>query len=137
MTVRYVYFFQADNGHVKIGQSGDPRVRLNTLSYVVGHRLTVIGVMPSDDARAEEIAIHRACDEHHFEGEWFRPDVRTKIESYRHRFLAELPEARRVLIQTAVSPELCEALEARAKNEGRTLANLMRYELGKIVGVTE
>lgn len=137
MTARYVYFFQAADGLVKIGQSGDPRVRLNALSFEVGHRLTVIGVMPSNDARAEEALIHRKCARHHAKGEWFKREVIPKLESYRQRFLAELPESRRVLIQTAVSHEMHAALEAHAKREGRTLTNFLRYELGKLVGVID
>lgn len=41
------------------------------------------------------------------------------------------------LAQTWVSPELWKALNARAKSEGRTLANFMRRELGKLVGIAE
>ena len=41
------------------------------------------------------------------------------------------------LVQTWVSPELRKALDALAKKEGRTLANYVRRELGKIAGVTE
>ena len=41
------------------------------------------------------------------------------------------------LAQTWVSPELWKALNARAKSEGRTLANFMRHELGKLVGIAE
>lgn len=41
------------------------------------------------------------------------------------------------LVQTWVRPELKKALEARAKLEGRTLANFTRRELGKIVGIVE
>lgn len=41
------------------------------------------------------------------------------------------------LVQTWVSPEMRKALDAKAKSEGRTLANLVRRELGKLVGITE
>lgn len=41
------------------------------------------------------------------------------------------------LVQTWVSPEMWKALVAKAKGEGRTLANFMRRELGKIVGISE
>lgn len=41
------------------------------------------------------------------------------------------------LVQTWVSPELRKALDARAKSEGRTLANLVRRELGRLVGIAE
>ena len=41
------------------------------------------------------------------------------------------------LVQTWVSPELRKALDAKAKSEGRTLANFVRRELGKIAGVVE
>ncbi len=41
------------------------------------------------------------------------------------------------LVQTWVSPELWNALVARAKSEGRTLANFARRELGKLVGIAE
>jgi hypothetical protein len=41
------------------------------------------------------------------------------------------------LVQTWVSPEMWKALVAKAKSEGRTLANFTRRELGKIVGIAE
>jgi len=41
------------------------------------------------------------------------------------------------LVQTWVSPEMWKALRDLAKSEGRTLANLMRRELGKLVGFAE
>ena len=41
------------------------------------------------------------------------------------------------LVQTWVSPEMRKALDALAKKEGRTLANLVRRELGKLVGIAE
>jgi len=41
------------------------------------------------------------------------------------------------LVQTWVSPEMKKALDARAKSEGRTIANFVRRELGKLVGITE
>ena len=41
------------------------------------------------------------------------------------------------LVQTWVSPELRKALDALAKKEGRTLANYVRRELGKIAGIAE
>lgn len=41
------------------------------------------------------------------------------------------------LVQTWVTPELRKALDAKAKSEGRTLANFVRRELGKLVGVVE
>ncbi len=41
------------------------------------------------------------------------------------------------LVQTWVSPEMRKAIAARAKSEGRSLANYVRRELGKIVGVVE
>ena len=39
------------------------------------------------------------------------------------------------LVQTWVSPELRKALDAKAKSEGRTLANFVRHELAKIAGM--
>lgn len=39
------------------------------------------------------------------------------------------------LVQTWVSHEMRAALDKRARSEGRTLANLVRHELGKIVGI--
>lgn len=41
------------------------------------------------------------------------------------------------LVQTWVSPKMHKALGARAQREGRTLANFVRRELGKIVGIEE
>jgi hypothetical protein len=41
------------------------------------------------------------------------------------------------LVQTWVSPEFWKALNARARSEGRPLANFVRRELGKIIGMNE
>jgi hypothetical protein len=41
------------------------------------------------------------------------------------------------LVQTWVSPEMKKLLDARAKSEGRTIANWVRRELSKILGVAE
>lgn len=41
------------------------------------------------------------------------------------------------LVQVWVSPEMRKALDARARSEGRTLANFVRRELGKLVGIAE
>lgn len=41
------------------------------------------------------------------------------------------------LVQIWVSPKMRKALDTRAKHEGRTLANFVRRELGKIIGVAE
>jgi hypothetical protein len=41
------------------------------------------------------------------------------------------------LVQTWVSPEMKKLLDARAKSEGRTIANWMRRELSKILGGAE
>ena len=136
MKSHYVYFFQDAALRVKIGQTADPRRRLRSLSSLTSHRLTVIGVMLSDDARAEEAAIHHTFAEYRLEGEWFDGTVIAKLDGYRERFLDELPETDS-LIQTWTTPELHEVLETRAKNEGRTLANFVRHELGKLVGVAE
>jgi hypothetical protein len=40
------------------------------------------------------------------------------------------------LVQAWVSHELRKALDAKAKSEDRTLANYVRRELGKLVGIT-
>jgi len=132
----YVYFFQANDARVKIGRSDDPRRRLRDLSALVGHRLVVIGVMSSDEPVAEEAAIHSAFAAHHIEGEWFNGNVIAKLDVYRPRFLAKPPESQ-VLVQTWVSPDFHAACTARAKSEGRSLANWFRRELGKITGVEE
>lgn len=41
------------------------------------------------------------------------------------------------LVQAWVSPKMREALEALAKGEGRSLANFVRHELGKIAGMLD
>jgi predicted DNA-binding protein len=40
-------------------------------------------------------------------------------------------------VQAWVSPQMKKALDALAKDEGRTVANLVRRELGKITGIPE
>lgn len=61
--------------------------------------------------------------------------VATKVRSVKER-TSKHRKAHK-LVQTWVSPELRKALEAKAKSEGRTLANYVRRELGKIAGVVE
>jgi hypothetical protein len=41
------------------------------------------------------------------------------------------------LVQAWVSPKMRELLEALAKSEGRSLANFVRHELGKIAGMLD
>jgi predicted DNA-binding protein len=41
------------------------------------------------------------------------------------------------LVQIWVSPKMRKALDALAKKEGRTLANYVRRELGKLAGIAE
>jgi hypothetical protein len=41
------------------------------------------------------------------------------------------------LAQMWVSPDFWKALTARAKSEGRTVANFMRREIGKLIDVAE
>jgi predicted DNA-binding protein len=132
----YVYFYQAADTTVKVGWSADPQYRLRALSSIAGHRLTVIGVMLSDKTRKEEARILRDFAEHCLEGEWFDAAVLPKIEIYRSRFLAELPETQQ-LIQCWLSPEAWEAFNTLAKKEGRSRANLMRYTLYKLIGLAE
>lgn len=136
MSQGYVYFFQSVDTRVKIGKTDDPHRRLRDLSHD-GRRLTVIGVMQSTEPLAEEAAILRECAEHCVEGEWFNSAVLTKIEAYRHRFLKTLPAPKQVLIQSWVTPDLYEALVARAKSEGRSLSNFARQELTKILEKTK
>ena len=131
MSQRYVYFFQNAEGFVKIGQSANPAARCKMLSYEAGHRLKVVGVMASEDSLVEERAIQRACAEHHFEREWFRPGALQTIEGFQHRFLEVMPEPPQRLVQTSVSEELYKALAARAKSEKRSIANFIRHELSK------
>ena len=59
----------------------------------------------------------------------------TKVRSAEER--TEKHRKTHKLVQTWVSPELRKALDAKAKSEGRTLANFVRRELGKLVGVVE
>jgi hypothetical protein len=135
MSQGYVYFFQASDGRVKIGKSDDPRRRLRDLSSR-GRKLTVLGVMASDEPFAEEAGVHAALVKHHIEGEWFNGNVVAAIDAYRPRFLAELPESQH-LIQVWVSPEFHAECVARAKSEGRSLANWLRHELGKLTEIEE
>lgn len=44
---------------------------------------------------------------------------------------------KRKLVQAWVSPEMRVALDKLAKSEGRALANFVRRELGKLVGILE
>jgi predicted DNA-binding protein len=59
----------------------------------------------------------------------------TKVRSAEER--TEKHRKAHKLVQTWVSPEMRKALDAKAKIEGRTLANYVRRELGKLVGFIE
>ena len=135
MSQGYVYFFQAADTRVKIGKSEDPRRRLRDLKSLAG-KLTVLGVMPSDEPLAEERSIHRKFAKHHIEGEWFNSTVRAELDVYRSRFLEKLPESQH-LVQVWVSPEFHASCAALAKSEGRSLANWLRCQLTKIAGIEE
>ncbi len=132
---RYVYFFQAANGLIKIGQSGDPAARLKALQHVAKQRLVVIGVMLSAHALKEEAAIHRECVEWHFEGEWFRAGALQKVDNYRSRFLAEMPLGAQLNVQTWISADAYDALIAAAKTSTRSISSFVRRTLYKELGL--
>jgi hypothetical protein len=58
------------------------------------------------------------------------PMASAKARNVRHRKTHKL-------VQTWVSPEMKKALDVLARGEGRSLANYVRRELGKLVGIIE
>lgn len=56
---RYVYFFQAADGLIKIGQSGDPAARLKAL-----HRGPLVEKMASKASLSTSQLVRRALDEY-------------------------------------------------------------------------
>lgn len=73
---RYVYFVQADTLRlVKIGVAVDLSNRLSALRTGNADTLTVLGVIPDDDARTLERALHHEFRAHWHHGEWFSPCV--------------------------------------------------------------
>lgn len=67
----YVYFVQAENGPIKIGWAGSPRVRLYALRGNSAVPLVELAVVPGD--RTDEARTHIRFDRLRMHGEWFRP----------------------------------------------------------------
>ena len=66
---RDLYVFQASDGRIKIGRSGNPRKRRLALQTAVGRKLITVMVLPGRGA--DETAVHQALSRHRLIGEWF------------------------------------------------------------------
>lgn len=77
-----VYFVRAATGHIKIGRSADPELRLRDLQLGSPVRLVLVGTIATSPEDTEARLHHRfsAAREH---GEWFRPvpELLTFIQS--------------------------------------------------------
>jgi hypothetical protein len=70
-TGSFVYVVQADTGHVKIGRSTMPEVRIASLRTCCPVEVRVVGVVRADYDM--EPRLHRACAASRVRGEWFDP----------------------------------------------------------------
>lgn len=61
-----IYFIRAASGHIKIGRSNNPRLRLAEMQTAHPHTLELIAVMDGD--KAEEDALHQSFPP--IRGEW-------------------------------------------------------------------
>lgn len=74
MDQEFVYFISHDHGPIKIGKARDVKKRLSSLQTSCPHRLSVLGIMPSDGSL--EGKLHRQFSTLRMRGEWFRRDAR-------------------------------------------------------------
>jgi hypothetical protein len=65
------YFIRSADA-IKIGQSGAPRLRMESLQSAHSSRLELLVMVP--DSRLSEVAAHRMFKHLRMHGEWFRPD---------------------------------------------------------------
>ena len=69
-----IYFIQAGkNGPIKIGQSDDPKERLNQLQTANPYELKILWLFDYDGGDWDEQAIHKEFRHELIRGEWFRP----------------------------------------------------------------
>ena len=75
-----VYFVQAENGLIKIGNTKYLNYRLESLRNQGPLALALLATVPG--GRAEEFAYHAAFAAHRLHGEWFapHPDILAEIE---------------------------------------------------------
>jgi hypothetical protein len=66
----YVYFIEAENGLIKIGHTASIRERFKKLNTAVPMQLTILGLVPGDQAL--EFALHKRFAAHRVTGEWFQ-----------------------------------------------------------------
>lgn len=66
-----VYFIRAENGPIKIGISGIPAARLQSLQTASPVALALMASYASDNARAVEQMLHRRFAHLRLHGEWF------------------------------------------------------------------
>lgn len=79
----WVYFIEAEGTDlVKIGSSADPRRRLYQLQTGSGHRLRLIGAMPTPTPSGTEAFVHRRFRYNRVrpDGEWFT--ARSSLRRY-------------------------------------------------------
>jgi hypothetical protein len=69
----FIYVIRGDQGHCKIGKTGDPTSRLSELNTASAFPLSYafIGVVESNDASRVERAAHDLLDRYRVNGEWF------------------------------------------------------------------
>jgi hypothetical protein len=75
--VKQIYIMQRQDGAVKVGISGDPKSRRQTVQAEVGQSVQLCASsFPRDDARRIEALSHKMLLESHAYGEWFWVTVR-------------------------------------------------------------
>lgn len=80
----HVYFIQSESGHIKIGFSTHPELRLAEFQIGCPYRLRLLFAVPMHRAgRASEAGLHARFEASRFRGEWFNPtpDVLAFVET--------------------------------------------------------
>ncbi len=83
-----VYFIRSDSGHIKIGSSTHPELRLAEFQIGCPHELTLLLSIPVEagaSGKRLEALIHDRFHAARHRGEWFNPteDLLSSIETYR------------------------------------------------------
>lgn len=69
-----IYFIQAgENGPIKIGESENPKERLNQLQTANPYKLELLWVFNDGDSEWNEAKVQAIFDHELIKGEWFRP----------------------------------------------------------------
>lgn len=126
---RTIYFFQKQNGHIKIGMSKDPKARITSVGYKIKEILQCVYTYKSKTIPASRIEslIHSILEPYALGGEWFDITIEQGKEavSLAVKHIKKVGHEK-IPVWVRVSEELHLACIERAKLEGITVTEFIR-----------